>query len=102
MTDTGHDQKIQDLIDSSKKHHSYQQHQLVLLLFGLYQAHSLALTASKPVHLNTLQATLTDCWADTANRAASMSGLKLEEYEEITGHLLSLIDAFNVYRSKLN
>ena len=95
-------QKIQDMIDSSFVHHTKDQHELLLMMFGLFQAQSLSIRASKLEHIESLQVILQNSWGRTLHHATALCNMSSEDFEEVSWHLSSMIDAFNSHLAKVN
>ena len=95
-------QKIQDMIESSKVHHTQSQHELLLMMFGLFQAQSLSIRACKLEHLESLQSVLQDSWGRTLYHATALCGMTNDEFEQVSWHLSSMIDAFNSHLAKVD
>lgn len=93
-------EKIEDLLNSSRTHHTADQHAVILIMFDMYRAHALAIRACQEVHGEALRDILFDCWTGVFAHLCVLAGLSRAEQDQVDNHLLSLADAFNVYLSK--
>lgn len=89
-------EKIDDLIESSRIHHTHFQHEFIMVMFTIFQAHSLALKACRREHLESLTLVMTDCWTATAQRICPLL-MTEDEYDQAKHHLMRIVEAYQQY-----
>lgn len=86
-------EKILDLMQSSRTHHSFKQHKMLWILYRVAQSHMVAMRGARATVEDEMRTFLSESFIELMSELSVLLSLSESEFKEVANHLDSVLQA---------